>query len=378
MTNSEYGTCPPLRVSAAMIVRDEAQYLDGCLRSIVDEIDEIIVVDTGSIDATKEIARRYTSYVFDYAWAGDFAAARNYAIERASGDWILYIDADERLVVPRHGSLRSCVQRRDMVALSVNFRPRVNFTPYQEKRLFRRDPRIRFHGKIHETPRYDIQRVMESDKLETMKVDVEIVHLGYERDMSVKYRRNLPLLEKAIKSSPERVFLWTDMAEALAGLGKTEEAKRACWRAVELAAASSQDSKQEADAVQAWRRLIALSSDSPHSALGLARRAASLYPNSYSLNLDLANALFAVGDAKNVIPIVECLTAVDAETFSDPITAYDKRIFGEWAFDLKGAANVRLGEYAAAAEAFDRAAQLAPDNAAYRIKSVAFASLREQ
>jgi tetratricopeptide (TPR) repeat protein len=367
-----------LRVSAALIVRDEEKYLDECLRSIVDEVDELIVVDTGSTDATKDIARRYTTHVFDYLWTGDFSAARNYAIDKASGDWILYIDADERLIVPWHGSLRGCAQQRNIVALSVNFRPRANFTPYREIRLFRRDPRIRFQGRIHETPRSHIHKVMESDKLETATADIDIVHVGYEGDMTAKYCRNLPLLEEAIKVSPERVFLWTDLAEALAGLGRAEEAKGACWRAVELATTSGQSRKQEADAVQAWRRLIALSCGNPEYALELALRAVSLHPGSHSLKLDLGNALFAVGDAESVISIVQDLTAIDPETFSDPTTAYDKRIFGEWAFDLMGAAYARLGRNAAAAEAFGRAARLAPDEFSYRIKAQAFASRSEQ
>jgi tetratricopeptide (TPR) repeat protein len=373
MTGRIRGTDQLLRVSAAMIVRDEETHLDECLRSIVDEVDEIIVVDTGSTDATKDIARRYTPNVFDYPWEEDFSIARNYAIEKASGDWILYIDADERLVVSRHGSLRGCVQQQDIVALSVRFRPRVNFTPYREIRLFRRDPRIRFQGKIHETPRFNIHNVMESDKLGSSTADVDINHLGYEGDLTAKYRRNLPLLEEATKMSPERVFLWTDMAEALAGLGRAEEAKGACWRAVELAATSGQNRKQEADAVQAWRRLIALSSSSPDYALQLALRAASLYPGSHSLKLDLGNALFAVGDAESVISIVQDLVAIDAETFSNPTTAYDKRVFGEWALDLMGAAYARLGRYADAADVFERAAILAPDNLAYRTKARAFA-----
>src|SRR5262245_1489579 len=91
------------RISAAMIVRDEEAYLDDCLKSIVDEVDEIVIVDTGSRDRTCDIARRYGARLFDLPWTGDFAAARNHALDRASGDWILYIDADERLAVPIAG-----------------------------------------------------------------------------------------------------------------------------------------------------------------------------------------------------------------------------------------------------------------------------------
>jgi Flp pilus assembly protein TadD len=354
-----------------MIVRDEERFLDDCLKSIAGEVDEIVVVDTGSIDATREIAKKYGSRLFDRPWTGNFSAERNFALEQASGDWVLYIDADERLVVPRGSALRQCVQRQDAAAFTVRFQPRVNFTRYQEIRLFRRDPRIRFHGVIHESMRAGIQDLVETDGLKIVDSDLGIDHVGYEGDMSAKYSRNLPLLEEAVKTAPERVFLWVDMAEALAGLGRKDDAIHACWHAIELAAAST-IRKQKADGALAWRRLVALNADRPRPAADLASRAAAAYPDDHGVRLDLAHALFTWGEAEKVLPLVQALTAIDAETLVDPIMAYDKRIFGEWAFDLMGAAHARLGNRAAAADAFGRAAMLAPDSLAYRAKAAAF------
>src|SRR5258708_8519030 len=88
------------RVSATLIVRDESRFIEDCLRSLVGVADEIVVVDTGSNDETLEKARRFPIELSHFAWRGDFSAARNFAIEQATGDWILYIDADERLHVP--------------------------------------------------------------------------------------------------------------------------------------------------------------------------------------------------------------------------------------------------------------------------------------
>ncbi|NQX70105.1 glycosyltransferase [Paenibacillus alba] len=82
-------------LSLCMIVKDEAKHLDKCLQSVSNCVDEIIIVDTGSTDSTKEIATRYTPYVIDFAWKQDFAAARNASILHAKGKWILYLDADE-------------------------------------------------------------------------------------------------------------------------------------------------------------------------------------------------------------------------------------------------------------------------------------------
>ncbi|MGO9882155.1 MAG: glycosyltransferase family 2 protein, partial [Solirubrobacteraceae bacterium] len=84
-------------LSGALIVRDESRVLSDCLASIREIVDEIVVVDTGSVDDSVEIARRYGARVIHHPWRDDFAQARNAALDAARGEWILYIDADERL-----------------------------------------------------------------------------------------------------------------------------------------------------------------------------------------------------------------------------------------------------------------------------------------
>ena len=83
--------------SLCMIVKDEEAVLSRCLDSLHDIMDEIIIVDTGSTDKTKEIARKYTDKIFDYKWCNDFADARNFAASKATGDYIYTADADEYL-----------------------------------------------------------------------------------------------------------------------------------------------------------------------------------------------------------------------------------------------------------------------------------------
>ena len=87
-----------MKISAALIVKNEEKYLARCLDSIKDQVDEIIIVDTGSTDKTLAIAKRYTDKVYYYKWHDDFAAARNNAFSYATGDYILSIDADEYLI----------------------------------------------------------------------------------------------------------------------------------------------------------------------------------------------------------------------------------------------------------------------------------------
>ncbi len=85
------------RLTLSMIVKNEEKYLRDCLESVKDIADDIVIVDTGSTDYTKEIAKEFNAKVFHFDWINDFSAARNYALKKSEGDWILYLDADERL-----------------------------------------------------------------------------------------------------------------------------------------------------------------------------------------------------------------------------------------------------------------------------------------
>ena len=127
-----------------MIVRDEAHVIEACLRSLVGKVDEIVVVDTGSCDDTVEKALRFPIRLHRFDWCDDFSAARNFALEQAKGDWILYIDADELFEVPEAETLDAVLADTGKVAWDLRFYPRIDWTPYAEPRLFRNDPRIRF------------------------------------------------------------------------------------------------------------------------------------------------------------------------------------------------------------------------------------------
>ncbi len=86
-----------ITISLCMIVKNEERVLARCLDSVADLMDEIIVVDTGSTDRTKEIASRYTDLIYDFVWTDDFSAARNFAFSKAHMDYIYSADADEVL-----------------------------------------------------------------------------------------------------------------------------------------------------------------------------------------------------------------------------------------------------------------------------------------
>jgi len=175
-----------------MIARDEEGMLPDCLESVRGEVDEIILVDTGSRDGTAELARSLGARVFSFRWRQDFAAARNASLERAAGDWILMLDCDERLDPASRGLLRQAASSGRQDGYLVHL---VNLPAGAERwlalRLFRNRPGVRYQGRIHEQLRFTGS---------VAPCDATIHHLGYqpgviaERD---KRARNKELVEAA-------------------------------------------------------------------------------------------------------------------------------------------------------------------------------------
>jgi len=201
-------------VSVCMIVKNAQGTLYRCLDSVKPIADEIIVCDTGSTDHTMDIAREYTDQVHEIPWEDDFAAARNRSIERASKDWILWIDADEHLIggenlgkYLRDNMYNGYVIRQHHHAIDAQFRPDVPV------RLFRNHRGVRFFGCVHEHPETGLNLGV---KPAVALSDVHIAHDGYmtEAVRRRRFLRNLPLLLKDRKRNPQRrlglVFLARD------------------------------------------------------------------------------------------------------------------------------------------------------------------------
>ncbi|MCK4301565.1 MAG: glycosyltransferase family 2 protein, partial [candidate division Zixibacteria bacterium] len=134
-----------------MIVKDEEELLPGCLDSIRDWGDEIVIVDTGSTDRTIEIAESYGARVYHQPWEGDFSKHRNYSIELATCDWVFIIDADERFNKKDVPLLLNSVNREEHKIISVNIFNLYGsighkLTSVNSIRFFRRELNIRYRG----------------------------------------------------------------------------------------------------------------------------------------------------------------------------------------------------------------------------------------
>lgn len=138
-------------LSLSMIVRDEAPRLERCLRSVAGFADELVVVDTGSRDDTVAIAERCGAVVHHIPWPGDFAPARNRALELVQGEWVLVLDADEELRQEVCEPLRQLMQQPDLLLINLLRQEQGAVqSPYSSvSRLFRRHPAIHWSRAYH-------------------------------------------------------------------------------------------------------------------------------------------------------------------------------------------------------------------------------------
>ena len=146
-----------ISVSLCMIVRDEEEVLGRCLESVKNTVDEMIIVDTGSRDRTKEIAAEYTDKVYDFEWKQDFSAARNFSLSKGTMDYLMWLDADD--ILPRESAAAMLELKRklprdtDVVmmpyAVAFDSRGKSTFTYFRE-RIVKNSGDFRFEGRVHE------------------------------------------------------------------------------------------------------------------------------------------------------------------------------------------------------------------------------------
>jgi glycosyltransferase involved in cell wall biosynthesis len=195
------------RLSLCMIVKDEEDCINRCLSSVKSVVDEMIIVDTGSSDRTVEICKSFGAKVFDFPWNGSFSDARNFGLERATGDWILWLDADEEVDASDVYKLRDILYFDDIL-LSVhliNFygdRPDPNQTfDIAHTRLFQNHKGFKFKNKIHET--LNVDEVFDTSERPIIKtVPIKLYHYGYldsVNETKKKFERNLSMLEKELE-----------------------------------------------------------------------------------------------------------------------------------------------------------------------------------
>lgn len=244
--------------SLCMIVKNEEEGLARCLESASGIFDEIVIVDTGSADSTREIALRFTDRVYDYVWQDDFAAARNYSFSLAKSEYAMWLDGDDYIPPQSRSELISILSELDKTKPDAVFLPyAVSFDEqnrpslvYERERIIRLASGMRFEGAIHEAIPVSGSAIHRS---------AQIYHLGKSKR---EEQRNLRIFEGLIKSGKrlcarEKYYYARELCYA----GRLEEAKRyylecfgdkGAWSenrvssAIELAALIADESPDEA------------------------------------------------------------------------------------------------------------------------------------
>jgi GT2 family glycosyltransferase/glycosyltransferase involved in cell wall biosynthesis len=195
------------RLSVCLIVKNEEQFLVQCLKSVQGLAQQMIVVDTGSTDRTVEIAKSFGAEVHSFAWCDDFSAARNAALEHATGDWVLMLDADEELHAAEHARLQADMKRADVIAFRL---PLINkgdeaHGRHCVPRLFRNAPGVYYYSRIHEQVFPSLIQLGKAWGLKTAIGTAELLHHGYAKEVvrdRNKVERNLKLLRQAVVEFP--------------------------------------------------------------------------------------------------------------------------------------------------------------------------------
>jgi glycosyltransferase involved in cell wall biosynthesis len=210
-------------ISACLIVRDEARLLPRCLRSIAGAYDELCIVDTGSSDQTLEIAREAGARILQFTACNgadgkieDFAAPRNAALQLATGDWILQIDADEVLGPGGAARIRRHSRHREVTSVMVNMR--ADPASWLSERLYRRSGDLRYVGRIHEYV------VRDGEARTVVDRGIVITNRPDKRGKESAEARNVRLLERELADNPRNARALYQLGNELRAGGRLDEA----------------------------------------------------------------------------------------------------------------------------------------------------------
>ena len=341
-------------LSLSMIVRDEAAQIEDCLRSVQGFVDEMVVVDTGSTDNTPALAQAMGARVEQIEWPGDFAPARNQALQWVSGDWVLVLDADERLRPEAMAPLRALMAQPDVLVINLLRHERGAVqSPYSNvSRLFRRHPAIRWSRAYHSMVDDSVAELLQQESHWRIADCPEpaLLHDGYRPELLAqgnKPERLRQAMEAELLERPGDPY-------ACAKLGSLEVADGNLERGVALLRQGLAQCPAEAHP-ERYELLL-------HLALAEAGRdpnaAASLYRE--ALELPLAPRLTLAARLNLAALVLLHGQPQDAEALCQRATAAAPEIGLGW-YNL-GLIRRRQGDIAGALEAYREARRLQPEH----------------
>lgn len=350
-----------------MIVKDEEQYLPDCLANAKPFVDEIIIVDTGSTDRTVEIANAFGARLFHEKWRNDFAAARNASLRYATGDWILVLDADERLPTDSGKLMRRLLDASDVAAYRMKLQcpthggDAMGTIPIKwPPRLFRNRIGAGYEGIVHECLLPSLR-----GKGRIVYSNVTLDHLGYLQSreaMQAKATRNLRLLERQVAQTSADSLTWIQLAETYLTLARPDQAIVSYRKALTL---FPQERKQaqwtisNATAAVAYQQLgvLLLLQEKPEEAITALHQAIGLWPALASAHLYMGQAYDRRQELQTAVEHFDKAIEL-AKCRAQP--GHPVQLAPWMAWLLKGTAQFRLHQYEAARDSLREAIRLKP------------------
>ena len=342
-------------LSLSMIVRDEAERLAACLRSVQGFVDEMVVVDTGSSDDTVAIAEGLGATVHRIDWPGDFAPARNQALQWVSGDWVLVLDADEQLRPEAREPMRQLMEQPELLLVNL-LRQELGAlqSPYSNvSRLFRRHPAIRWSRAYHSLVDDSVAELLQREphwRIADCSTPA-LLHDGYRPELlsaGNKAARLRAAMEAELLARPDDPY-------ACAKLGSLEVAEGQAQRGIALLRRGLQHCPASAHP-ERYELLL-------HLAMAEAERepAAAIALYRQALVTPLAPRLTLAARLNLAALLLHQDQLEDAEELCRQATTVAPEIGLGW-FNL-GVIRRRRGDLGGALEAYRQAAALSPDHA---------------
>jgi len=350
-----------VRLSLCMIVMNEERDLPGCLQSTRGLVDEIIVVDTGSKDRTPEIAREFGAKVYPFKWVNDFAAARNESIRHATGDYILWLDADDR--IPPQERENFVRWKQELPTSEKRAYWFIVESPKEEEfltercyqmRVFPRVEGVRFIRRVHES----ILESINALGIPSSYCDITIRHVGYARkaDMHRKANRNLKLLLAALAEAPDDPTIHWHLSMTYNVIGEKEKSARHAESLLSLIP----DGKLEGEERQ-WQIAALVHLGNLYAELGrekeaekTLRKAMELDRNNPMSAFFLARLLIKQRAYTKALPILQRLREKDLQVYQVPYPQKAVKFYCHiWlghCYETLGKRNEAVREYALASK----------------------------